>query len=70
MTLMQARWGAGVGKSCLIYVTVGTGIGGGIILNGELYGSMENGRKLIAGIFDPCAFSSFQCSDSRCIPHI
>jgi glucokinase len=35
--LGEAGWGAGKGKSRLIYVTVGTGIGGGIILNGRLY---------------------------------
>jgi glucokinase len=35
--LGEAAWGAGKAKSCLIYVTVGTGIGGGIILDGRLY---------------------------------
>ena len=35
--LGEAAWGAGKGKSRLIYITVGTGIGGGIILDGQLY---------------------------------
>src|SRR5258707_15128467 len=35
--LGEAGWGAGKLKSRLIYVTVGTGIGGGIILDGQLY---------------------------------
>jgi glucokinase len=35
--LGEAAWGAGKAKSRLIYVTVGTGIGGGIILDGRLY---------------------------------
>jgi len=35
--LGEAAWGAGKGKSRLIYVTVGTGVGGGIILDGQLY---------------------------------
>jgi len=35
--LGEAAWGAGKGKPRLIYVTVGTGIGGGIILDGQLY---------------------------------
>jgi len=35
--LGEAAWGAGEGKSRLIYITVGTGIGGGIILDGHLY---------------------------------
>ncbi len=34
--LGEAGWGAGRVKSKLIYVTVGTGIGGGIILDGKL----------------------------------
>jgi glucokinase len=35
--LGEASWGAGKVKSRLIYVTVGTGVGGGIILDGKLY---------------------------------
>lgn len=35
--LGEASWGAGKGKSRLIYVTIGTGIGGGIILDGQIY---------------------------------
>jgi glucokinase len=39
--LGEAAWGAGKGKSRLIYITVGTGIGGGIILDGELYRGVD-----------------------------
>jgi glucokinase len=35
--LGEAVWGAGKGKSSLLYVTIGTGIGGSLILNGRLY---------------------------------
>jgi glucokinase len=35
--LGELQWGAGRGKRHLICVTVGTGIGGGIVLNGALY---------------------------------
>ena len=35
--LGEARWGAGKGKRSLISITVGTGIGAGIILNGDVY---------------------------------
>lgn len=34
--LAEHRFGVGQGKSNLIYVTVSTGVGGGIIINGEL----------------------------------
>ena len=39
--LGEAGWGAGKLKSRLIYVTVGTGIGGGIILDGHLYRGVD-----------------------------
>ena len=42
--LGEASWGSGKGKSQLIYVTVGTGIGGGIILNGHLYRGADRGH--------------------------
>ena len=35
--LGEASWGAGKVKTRLIYVTVGTGVGGGIIFDGRLY---------------------------------
>ena len=33
--LAEARWGAGVGHSSVLYVTVGTGVGGGVALEGR-----------------------------------
>lgn len=39
--LGEAGWGAGKNKRRLIYVTVGTGIGGGIILDGTLYRGVD-----------------------------
>jgi glucokinase len=39
--LAEAGWGAGRNRSRLIYVTVGTGIGGGIILDGKLYRGVD-----------------------------
>lgn len=35
--LAEARFGAGRGKRIVFYVTVGTGIGGGLVLDGKLY---------------------------------
>lgn len=34
--LAEARWGAGVGHGSLLYLTVGTGIGGGFVSDGRL----------------------------------
>jgi glucokinase len=39
--LGEAAWGAAHGKRRLIYVTVGTGIGGGIVLDGQLYRGVD-----------------------------
>jgi glucokinase len=45
--LAEARWGAGRGKTTVLYVTVGTGIGGGLVLGGKLHGA---GRPAVAEI--------------------
>jgi glucokinase len=37
--LAEARFGAGRGKRSVLYVTVGTGVGGGLVIEGKLYGS-------------------------------
>jgi len=34
--LGEHRWGAGQGLDTLIYLTIGTGIGGGVMMNGQL----------------------------------
>lgn len=46
--LGEATWGAGRNKSRLIYVTVGTGIGGGIIFDGHLYRGVEGAHPEVA----------------------
>ncbi len=45
--LGEARFGAGQGVSPLFYITVGTGIGGGFILNGEIYRAVGRGAAEI-----------------------
>lgn len=57
--LGEAAWGAGRGKSRLIYVTVGTGIGGGIVLDGQLYRGVDRahpevGHHVIDASGPPC----------------
>jgi glucokinase len=47
--LGEARFGAGVGLSPILYVTIGSGIGGGLIINGQIYrgsgmGALEIGH--------------------------
>jgi glucokinase len=61
--LAEAGWGAGKNKSRLVYVTFGTGIGCGVILDGQLYRGAdyshpEIGHCLIdaSGPACPCGF--------------
>jgi glucokinase len=56
--LAEARFGAGKGLSPVFYMTVGTGIGGGLILDGEIYrgvgkGAAEIGHLLVPSPSDP-----------------
>jgi glucokinase len=52
--LAEAVWGAGKNKSRLIYVTVGTGIGGGIVFDGRLYRGVDGAHpELGHQVIDP-----------------
>jgi glucokinase len=52
--LAEAAWGAGRNRSRLIYVTVGTGIGGGIILDGQLYRGVDGAHPEVGHqVIDP-----------------
>jgi len=52
--LAEASWGAGRSKSRLIYVTVGTGIGGGVVIDGELYRGVDGAHPEFAHqVLDP-----------------
>lgn len=43
----EYRYGAGVGTQNMVYLTISTGVGGGVVLNGELYrGATGNGSEL------------------------
>jgi glucokinase len=52
--LAEALFGAGKGLSPIFYITIGSGIGGGLIINGEIYrgcgrGAAEIGHVRVAG---------------------
>jgi len=58
--LAEAGWGAGRNRTRLIYITVGTGIGGGIILDGKLYRGVDGAHPEVGHqVVDP---SGPQCS--------
>ncbi len=58
--LAEAGWGAGRNRKRLIYITVGTGIGGGMIFDGELYRGADGAHPEVGHqIVDP---AGPQCS--------
>ena len=64
--LGEAGWGAGKNRSKLVYVTVGTGIGGGIIVNGQLYRGVDGAHPEIGHhVIDP-AGPSCSCGFRGC----
>ena len=67
--LGEAGWGAGKNKKHLIYVTIGTGIGGGVILDGHLYRGVagshpEIGHHFIDPSGPPCLCGNRGCWES------
>jgi len=48
--LGEARHGAGVGYDCAFYVTLGSGVGGGFVVNGDLYHGASPGEAEIGHI--------------------
>src|SRR6516162_3145680 len=67
--LGEAAWGAGQRKQRLIYVTVGTGIGAGLVFNGELYRGVDQahpeiGHHLVDPSGPPCSCGFRGCWES------
>jgi glucokinase len=52
--LAESAWGSGKNKKRLIYITVGTGIGNGLILDGHLYRGIDHSHPEIGHhVIDP-----------------
>ncbi len=67
--LAEARWGAGRGASKFVYVTISTGIGGGLIIDGQLYRGVNGAHPEIGHhVIDPsgpaCACGARGCWES------
>lgn len=67
--LAEMNWGAAKGSKNFIYITVSTGIGGGIILAGELYRGVggshpELGHQIIDGAGPRCYCTAHGCWES------
>ncbi len=67
--LAEAKWGSGKGCQSFIYVTIGTGIGGGVIVDGKLYRGAggahpEIGHQVIDPSGPACVCGSRGCWES------
>jgi glucokinase len=65
----EARFGAGAGSDDLVLVTVGTGIGGGLVLDGHLYHGEhgfagELGHLIVDPTGDLCACGNHGCLEA------
>jgi glucokinase len=61
--LAEALFGAGKGLSPIFYITIGSGIGGGLIINGEIYRGCGRGAAEIGHL----RFSTYFIKDSKSV---
>ena len=67
----EALWGVGKGKSALIALTLGTGVGGGIVINGKIWDGFngfaaEIGHMIIDAGGRECACGKRGCLEAYC----
>jgi glucokinase len=60
--LAEALFGAGKGLSPIFYITIGSGIGGGLIINGEIYRGCGRGAAEIGHLRMPEFGDRLRCS--------
>lgn len=69
MALGETLYGAAKGATDVVFLTVGTGIGGGVLIDGRLYGGYRNrgtefGHMTVKCDGEPCA-----CGSGGCLEH-
>src|SRR3954465_14375338 len=63
-----ARWGAGCGRRTIFCVTLGTGVGGGIILDGKLWRGVNDSAAEIGHMcVDPFGGVACLCGSRGCL---
>ena len=67
----EAVWGCGVGESSVVAVTLGTGIGGGIVIDGKIWEGIngfaaEIGHMIIAANGRQCSCGLCGCLEAYC----
>ena len=71
VALAEAKFGAGKGVNNLVAVTIGTGIGGGVIVGGKIVegingGAGEVGHMIINPKGNPCCCGNVGCFEAHC----
>lgn len=69
--LAEAHFGAGAGAASVFYVTLGTGVGGGIVREGRIltcgeYGEAEIGHVVVEPHGPPCCCGGRGCVEALC----
>lgn len=69
MGLAEARYGAAKGNTHVVFLTVGTGIGGAVIIDGKLFNGFANrgtelGHVPLIADGEPCACGSVGCLET------
>jgi glucokinase len=70
MGLAESQYGAAQGASDVVFLTIGTGIGGALILNGQLYGGYRNrgtemGHIIVNAGGNPCTCGAKGCLEAQ-----
>ncbi|TKG96311.1 ROK family protein [Puteibacter caeruleilacunae] len=70
MGLAEVRYGSAAGTQDAIFLTIGTGVGGAMVLNGELYGGHRNrgaelGHIIIDSNGEECSCGAIGCLEAH-----
>lgn len=69
MALGETLYGAARGSSDVVFLTVGTGIGGGVLIGGRLYGGYRNRGTEFGHITVKCDGEPCACGSVGCLEH-
>lgn len=69
MALAETLYGAARGASDVVFLTVGTGIGGGVLIGGRLFGGFRNRGAELGHITLKCDGEPCACGSTGCFEH-
>lgn len=69
MALGETRFGAAKGSSDVVFLTIGTGIGGGVLINGRLWGGYRNRGTEFGHISIKYDGEVCNCGNRGCLEH-